>query len=133
MCTRLGISYFSINVRTGAASATPEALYSFNDSGTLSCFSPPPWRRVLPVLTPTESTAVIFPDLQEIVFLISLDIDQQCSDENCNLIRDFVLARRGTLTRWSIPPMWNAGILNPLKDHIACLEVRFTCIFLSFV
>jgi len=102
------------------------ALYSFND------FDFRTWETVLPVLTPTESTAVIFPDLQELVFLISSDSAHYCSDEHYNLLRDFVLARGGTLTRLSIPPISNANILNPLREH-ACLEVRFTRIFLSFV
>jgi len=101
------------------------ALYSFNDSNYRT------WPTVLPVLTPTESTAIIFPDLQEIVFLINSDSSRRCSDEDYNLLRDFVLARRGTLTRLSIPPIWNANILNPLRDLVA-LEVRFTRIFLSF-
>jgi hypothetical protein len=106
-----------------------KTLYSFND------FNERTWPTILPVLTPTEPTSVIFPDLQEVVFVIESEFGLECTDENYNLLRDFVLARQGTLTRLSIPPISNKDILNPLRDHITCLEVRFihTHIYLSFV
>lgn len=41
-----------------------QSLYFMNDFKTSN------WPTILPVLTPTESNAVVFPDLQEVVFLV---------------------------------------------------------------
>ena len=81
------------------------------------------WLRLLSVLTPTESTGAIFPDLQHAVFLYTGYCQLECTDERYKLLRDFVLARKGVLTRLSIPPMENMDVLHPLKDHIAHFEV----------
>jgi hypothetical protein len=58
-------------------------------------FGIPPWTTILPILTPAESRAVIFPDLQEIAFFgdPNYRYEQECFDESYNLLRDFVLAR----------------------------------------
>jgi len=48
----------------------------------------------------------------------------QCTDELHELFYNFVLARTGTLTRMSIPPMKNVEALYPLKDYIARFEVH---------
>ena len=86
-----------------------------------------PWPTILPILTPSESRAIIFPDLQEVVFLTHhSDSDLECFDGPCELLRDFLLARRETLARLSIPPVKNGDVLNPLRDHTPPLEVRFT-------
>jgi len=86
-----------------------------------------PWPTILPILTPSESTAVIFPDLQEVVFLTyHSDPYLECLDGHYELLHDFLLARGETLTRLSIPPVKNGDVLNPLRDHTPPLEVRFT-------
>ena len=79
--------------------------------------------RLLPVLTPTKSTTAIFPDLQEALFLFSRFEEPECTDEHYGLLHNFVLARKGSLTRLSISRMKNMDILHPLKDHVAHFEV----------
>ena len=87
----------------------------------------PPWPTILPVLTPSESRAVIFPDLQEVAFLTDhSNPDLECFDRHYEVLHDFLLARGETLTRLSIPPVKNGDMLNPLRDHTPPLEVRFT-------
>ena len=50
----------------------------------------------------------------------------ECTNEDYELLRDFVLPRNGTLTRLlAIPRMKNMDILHPLYDHISLFEVRF--------
>jgi len=49
----------------------------------------------------------------------------ECINEHYELLRDFVLPRKGTLTRLAIPRMKNMDILDPLYDHISHFEVRF--------
>ena len=101
-----------------------QSLYFMNDFKTSN------WPTILPVLTPTESNAVVFPDLQEVVFLVDANCKQECTDELYNVLRDFVLMRKGTLTRLSIPPVQNMDILSPLRSLIT---VHFTHISFSFV
>ena len=69
--------------------------------------------------------APILPDLHEVLFLTSVTKELECTDELCDLFRNFVLARTGTLTRMSIPRMKNVEVLYPLKDYVARFEVRF--------
>lgn len=76
---------------------------------------------ILPILT--NPTAIIFPGLQAAVFLVKSRWEEMCTCKDYNLLREFVLARQGTLTRLSIPPVKNMDILIPLRDHIDCLEV----------
>jgi hypothetical protein len=88
------------------------------------------WLRLLPVLTPTKSTTTIFPNLQDAVFSCIGGPPLEYTDEHYKLLRDFVLARNGVLSRLSIPPMENMDILDPLKDHIAHFEVCFQLVLL---
>jgi len=93
----------------------------------ITSFYHSPWPKILPILTPSESRAVIFPDLQDVVFLTGhSDPDVECSDGHYELVHDFLLARGGTLTRLSIPPVKNGDVINPLRDHAPPLEVRLT-------
>jgi hypothetical protein len=92
-------------------------LYSIDE------FRTPTWPTILPVLTPTEPTNAIFPSLQGVVFLANHGLE--CTDELYKLPRDFVIARKGTLNHLSISGIKYMDILNPLRDHIARLEVRF--------
>jgi hypothetical protein len=87
------------------------------------------WLTILPILTPSESATANFPSLQEVEFLVRLNVTAECSDEELELLHDFVLARKGTLTRLAIPPINDMDILNPLRAHIAHLEVCFAHIF----
>jgi len=80
------------------------------------------WLRLLPVLTPTESTTAIFPGLQDVVFSYAGGGRLKCTNKRYKLLRDFVLARKGVLTRLSIPPVKNMDVLQPIKDHIAHFE-----------
>ena len=95
------------------------------------------WPTLLLVLTPTKSTPAILPDLRELLFLPSGSEVPECTDEHYTLLRDFVSARKGTLTRLGIPRVKNMDILQPLKDHVALFEVRFQaaslfCAFFSY-
>jgi len=86
------------------------------------------WLNLLPVLTPTKSTTAILPDLHEVLFSrLGSEVPEapECTDEHYTRLRDFVSARKGTLTRLGIPRMKNMEILEPLKDHVAQFEVRF--------
>ena len=98
-----------------------------NDSGSSN------WPIVLPVLTRTESTAAIFPGLYEVVFLVDSNNVSWCGNGDYDLLREFLLARKGTLSRLSIPPVSNVHILNSLRDHNPRLEVCFTRIVILFV
>jgi hypothetical protein len=83
------------------------------------------WATPLSVLTPDRSTtAVIFPDLQEVTILYIGGKKLKCANEHYKLLRDFVLPRKSTLTRLAIPRMENMDILHPLYDHISHFEVR---------
>ena len=87
---------------------------------------PDSWLTLLSVLTPTESTTAILPGLREILFSRSGSEEvPECTNEHYTQLRDFVSARKGTLTRLGIPRMENMDILEPLKDHVAQFEVRF--------
>jgi len=84
------------------------------------------WTTLLSVLTPDTSTAaVIFPELQEVTFSYIGNDKLECNNEHYELLRDFLLPRKGTLTRLAIPRMENMDILDPLNDHISHFEVRF--------
>jgi len=89
------------------------------------------WLRLLPVLTPTQSTTAIFPNLQDAVFSGTGWCPLECTNEHYKLLRDFVLARKGVLSHLSIPPMENMDILHLLKDHIAHFEVS-ECVLPDF-
>ena len=68
------------------------------------------WLTLLAVLTPTKSTTVILPDLHEVLFPRSGNQVSECTDEHYTRLRDFVSARKGTLTRLGIPRMKNMEI-----------------------
>ena len=100
------------------------SIHFINDSPTPT----PLWSAILPAFIPTGSTAAIFPDLQVVVFLVHKTWNKlERTDEH--LLRDFGLARAGTLTRLSIPPMRNMEILTSLRDYIPHLEVYSHPIF----
>jgi len=65
------------------------------------------------------------PDLHEVLFSRPGSEAPECTNEHYTRLRDFVSARKGTLTRLGIPRMKNMDILEPLKDHVAQFEVRF--------
>jgi len=89
----------------------------------INSFYHSPWPTILPILTPYESRAVIFPDLQEVVFLTDgSDPDVECFDGHYELLRDFLLARGETLAQLSIPRVKNGDVLNPLRDYTPPLE-----------
>ena len=75
---------------------------------------------------------MIFPELQEAVFLAPPHDKLRYTDEHYNTLYHLILAREGILTRLSIPAIRNMEILDPLKNHITRLEVCFTpCFFTS--
>jgi hypothetical protein len=88
------------------------------------------WPEILRDLIPTDSTAAIFPDLQEVVILArDFDYKLEFTDEHHKLLRDFGLARGGVLTRLSIPYTENMGVLTSLQDHIPNFEVHILTLY----
>jgi hypothetical protein len=70
---------------------------------------------------------------QDLLFCPKKSHPREFTDELCDLLRDFVLARRGTLAHLSIPPVQNMNVLNPLRDHITRFEVRFTLVLFLII
>ena len=62
------------------------------------------WPTILPILTPSESATANFPSLREVKFLVELNVTAECTDEEQELLHDFVLARKGILRGWPSPP-----------------------------
>jgi hypothetical protein len=107
MCAKPETSHRSIDFRIGPASARLEdslLYYCIPGSSVASNFC----LFLLPLLFTQNSRKVYSSSVRMMSY---------------NLLRGFVLKRKGTLARLSIPPIRNMSILNPLRDHIARSEV----------